>query len=44
MFKLKLQNVAFWAVVPTLLSRYSYQQSIDERVDNLWRIHENRQK
>jgi len=23
-FKLKLQNVAFWAVAPTLLSRYSY--------------------
>mmetsp|Transcript_24381 Transcript_24381/g.30268 ORF Transcript_24381/g.30268 Transcript_24381/m.30268 type:complete len:129 (+) Transcript_24381:13-399(+) len=44
MFKLKLHNVAFWAVGPSLLSRYCYQQSIDERVDVLWRIHENREK
>ena len=26
------------------MSRYSYQQAINERVDNLWRIHENREK
>ena len=42
MFKLKVQNVAFFAVVPTLISRYCYQQSIEDRVDSLWRIHESR--
>lgn len=43
MFKLRVQNVAFWAVVPTLFARYSYNQTIDERIDNLWRIHKNRE-
>ena len=43
-FKLKVQNVAFFAVAPTLLSKYCYQQSIEDRIDNLWRIHLNRQK
>ena len=27
-----------------MLSKYCYQQAIDERVDNLWRIHQNREK
>ena len=44
LFKLKLQNVAFWAIGPTLLSKFCYQQSINERVDILWRIHQNREK
>ena len=44
MFKLKIQNVAFFAIAPSLISRYAYQSSIDERVDNLWRIHQNREK
>lgn len=43
-FKLKVQNVAFFALAPSLFSRYAYQQAIDERVDNLWRIHQNREK
>ena len=43
-FKLKPQNVAFWAVAPTLICRYAYGQSLDDRVDNLWRIHQNREK
>lgn len=43
-FKLKLQNVAFFAIAPSLISRYAYQSSINDRVDNLWRIHENREK
>ena len=41
-FKLKVQNVAFFAVAPTLLSKYCYQQSIEDRIDNLWRVHLNR--
>ena len=44
MFKLRVQNVAFWAIAPTMLWRYSYNQSIDDRIDNLWRIHKNRQE
>jgi hypothetical protein len=43
-FKLKLQNVLFWAVVPTLVSRFKSNDSVDERVNNLWRIHQNRQE
>ena len=44
MFKLRVQNVAFWAIAPTLIWQYSYNQSIDERIDNLWRIHKNREE
>ena len=44
MFKLKVQNIAFFAIAPTLLSRYCYQQSIEDRVDVLWRIHQTREK
>ena len=33
MFKLKVQNVAFFALAPTLLWRYSYNQAIDERIE-----------
>ena len=43
-FKLKPWNVAFWAIAPSLYFRYQYKQTEDERVDNLWRIHENREK
>ena len=44
MFKLRVQNVAFWAIAPTLFTRYCYNQSIDDRIDNLWRIHKNREE
>ena len=44
MFKLRVQNIAFWAIAPTMLWRYSYNQSINDRIDNLWRIHKNRQE
>jgi hypothetical protein len=44
MFKLKAQNVVFWLAAPTLIARYSYNQSIHDRVDNMWRIHLNREK
>lgn len=36
--------MAFFAMAPTLFARYSYQQTINDRIDVLWRIHENREK
>ena len=42
-FKLKAQNVLFWALAPTIFFRYTYSQTIDDRVNNLWRIHQNRE-
>lgn len=44
MFKLKTQNVLFWIAAPTLFTRYSYNQAVEERVQNLWRIHKNREE
>ena len=44
LFKLKPQNVAFWAVIPSLVIRYSYNDSVHERIENLWKIHEYREK
>ncbi|CDW76795.1 UNKNOWN [Stylonychia lemnae] len=44
LFKLKVQNLAFWVVAPTLGARYFYENHIHERVDNLWRIHVNRER
>ena len=44
MFKLRLQNVLFWAAAPTLIARYTYNQVAVERIENLWRVHENREK
>lgn len=34
----------FWAAAPTLIARYTYNQAAVERIENLWRVHENRQK
>lgn len=42
MFKLKIQNVVFWLAAPTLLAKRYYNNEIDERISNLWRIHCNR--
>lgn len=42
-FKLKTQNVIFFALVPSLIAKFGYSQSIHDRVDNLWRIHRNRE-
>jgi len=44
LFKLKAQNVAFWAIAPSLFFRYTYTESIHERIDNMWRIHKYREK
>lgn len=43
MFKLKPANVLFWAAAPTLFARYSYSDSIENQITNMWRIHKNRE-
>ena len=42
MFKLKLHNVAFWLIAPTVASKYYYDSHIHERIDNMWSIHVHR--
>ena len=44
MFKLRLQNVLFWAAAPTLIARYTYNQVAVERIEKIWKVHENREK
>jgi len=44
LFKLKAHNLLFWLAAPTLGARAYYDCHIHERVDNLWRIHVNREK
>jgi hypothetical protein len=44
MFKLRVQNVLFWGIVPTLFVQYSYNQSVHNRINNLWRIHRFREQ
>lgn len=41
-FKLKIQNLLFFLIAPTVASKYYYDNAIHERIDNLWRIHCNR--
>ena len=42
LFKLKLHNVAFFLIVPTYLSKVAYQNQIEKRIENMWRVHKNR--
>lgn len=35
-------NVVVWLIAPTYLSRYAYNDQIDERVNNMWNVHRNR--
>ncbi len=42
MFKLYAWNVAFWAIAPTIYFRRAYDSQVNERVDGMWKIHENR--
>ena len=42
LFKLKLHNVAFFLVVPTYLSKVAYQNEVEKRIENMWRVHKNR--
>lgn len=44
LFRLKPWNVLFFAAVPTLYAKYSRKDDINERVENLWRIHQNREE
>jgi len=41
---LKAHNLLFWLAAPTLGARAYYDCHIHERIDNLWRIHINREK
>lgn len=43
MFKLRAHNVAFWLAFPTLLSRYSANGDVEDRIRELWRIHKYRE-
>lgn len=42
MFKLKPQNVVFWLAAPMIACKAMSNSQIDERVDQMWKIHENR--
>lgn len=44
LFKLKAHNVAFWLLVPTMITRSSWKADINDRIDRMWTIHENRVK
>lgn len=39
LFKLKIQNILFWLIGPQLFFQAYYRSSINERIDNMWRIH-----
>ena len=41
-FKLNPQNVLFWVIAPSLYTRYVYQDDIDKRIKDLWKVHKNR--
>lgn len=41
-FKLKAQNIVFFLVAPTVASKYYYDCHIHERIDSLWKVHQNR--
>lgn len=41
-YKLKVQNVLFWLIAPTVATKYYYDCHIHERIDNMWRVHMNR--
>jgi hypothetical protein len=42
LFKLKPHNLLFWLVGPTLGAKYYYESHINERIENLWKVHQNR--
>lgn len=43
LFKLSMLSVPLVLIAPTMIARYAYNNQIDDRVDNLWRIHRNRE-
>ena len=42
LFKLKAQNLVFWLVAPSLVAKAYYNGEVDERIENLWKVHTNR--
>jgi hypothetical protein len=42
-FKLSGANVVMMLVAPTVIARMAYREDVNDRVDNLWRIHRNRE-
>lgn len=42
LFKLNPQNVVFWLAAPILLARQNCEHRVHERIDGMWKIHENR--
>lgn len=42
MFKLYPWNVLLWAFGPTFVARKFANQEVTEKVDQMWRVHQNR--
>ena len=42
MFKLYPWNVLLWAFGPTFVARKFASQEVTEKVDKMWRVHQNR--
>jgi hypothetical protein len=42
LFKLRIQNVAFFLIAPSYMTKVAYQNQIDKRIENMWRVHKNR--
>jgi len=42
LFKLKAHNVLFWLVAPTYLCKKAYEDDVQKRIENMWRVHKNR--
>jgi hypothetical protein len=42
MFKMTIPNIVLFSVAPIMLSRYFSNPNEEDRISNLWRIHENR--
>jgi hypothetical protein len=42
-FRLGYVSVPMMLLAPTLIARLSYNDNVNDRIDNLWRIHRNRE-
>jgi hypothetical protein len=42
LFKLRAQNVAFWLVAPTFMTKKALDNDVEKRVEQMWRVHKNR--
>lgn len=41
-FKIKIQNVAAVLLLPTFFAKQAYDNDVEKRIENLWRVHKNR--